>query len=140
MKELIVDGLNALSNVSPATWEVLGTAIVASGVLSPLLMGVKKLFKIKRELIMLFTVIAASFAVAAVAYLKDVVEYNPVVIGLILTVGTNIAYHAVFKPLSKKYAPKLAQMVENARLYKSQKKAAKATVEPEVETPGRLVV
>ena len=137
MKELIVDGLNALANVSPNTWEVIGTAIVASGILSPVLMAVKKLFKIKRELVMLFTVITASFAVGAIAYLKDVVEYNPAVIGLILTIGTNIAYHAVFKPLSKKYAPKLGQLVENARTYKAQRAEKKAASIEEI--PGRVV-
>lgn len=138
MNEIANQGLGFLLSVTPDQWTAVGTAIAASGVLSPILMWVKKLFKVKRDLLMFGIVVAACFTVVGIAYLKDAVTVNPVYATAIFTLLTNIVYYAIVKPLKVTVAPKAATKWAEAKLYKKTKLAQKQLATIEEEVPGRV--
>jgi hypothetical protein len=133
MKE-VQEALNFAANISPDQWTAIGTAIATSGILSPLLMAVKKIFDVQREWVMFGIVVAACFGVASIAYIKDAITINPVLATTLLTVTTNAVYYAVYKPLKKKVLPKAVETWVEASLYKKQR-AAKKLAE---DVPGRV--
>lgn len=134
INQLLIKGIEAISQVPPHAWEYAGELIIASGILSPLLILTKKLAKIKREQLMAVTVVLASFAVASLLYLYQLTQVNPALAGFIVVGVSNLFYYFLFKPLTKRTAPKLHDFVENVRAVNKQKSVQKTNQ----EIPGKI--
>lgn len=136
MNDAINKGLEYLLSITPEQWSAIGTAVATSGILSPVLMAIKKGFKIQKDWLMFGVVVAACFAVVGIAYTRDAIEVNPVLATTLFTVMTNFLYFAVYKPLQKKVVPKAVETWAEARLYKARKQSQKQMTE---DIPGRVI-
>lgn len=95
----LVSDLNQLAQ----TFNNLGgwNAVVASGVLSPIGMAVKKLKNIDNGEVMLWLIAAGSLLAGFVVYLLTTPQHDPTVIaflGVVTFVGTQPFYKVIFKP------------------------------------------
>lgn len=87
-------------------------AVAASGVLSPLLVGVKRWFSVQSERIMISLVILFAMLAAAGNYLLNVPSQDPGVIavqGAVLAFMTQPVYFFVVKPAYKWFSGQLAK-------------------------------
>lgn len=139
MNDLIKAGLTYLTNITPDQWQGMGTAVLASGVLSPTLLALKKFFSVTKDWLMFGIVVASCFAVVGIAYLKGGITVNPIYATAIFTVLTNIVYYAIIKPLKKTLLPLAAQKWVEAKLYKEQKQVQSQLTKSEEDVPGRVL-
>jgi hypothetical protein len=91
-------------NATATTFNNLGgfSALLASGVLSPVGIGIKKLKDIKDGEVMLWIMAAASLVAGFLVYLFSTPQHDPTVIGflgLVTFIGTQPFYKIIFKPL-----------------------------------------
>lgn len=127
----VLDMLNYLATHVP--WD----AVLASGVLSGLLVGPKKLvekwFK-HNEQIMILVVGAAGLLVAGVNYLIHTPTQNPTIIaaqGLILAFMTQPFYFIVIKPVSRRLGVWFSAQLANASLLND----ARSVLQPAAPAP-----
>lgn len=101
----IVKILNYLATNMP--WE----ALVASGIISPLLVGIKKVLSVQSERVMISLVLIVSILAATGHYLLTVPTSNPSIIamqGAVLAFMTQPVYFFLVKPASKWFSETLA--------------------------------
>jgi hypothetical protein len=87
-------------------------AVGASGVLSPVLLGVKKWFSVQSEKVMISLVALSSMLVAAGHYLLNVPTHDPTIIaaqGAALAFMTQPFYFFIVKPLAAAVSEQLAK-------------------------------
>lgn len=97
--------------------------VIASGVLSPVLLGLKKLKKIESEKIMSTLVIVISVIGAAISYIMSSTADTPAIIitqGLIVAAMSQPWYFALYKPATKWLSTELAK----ARAFDAEVKSA----------------
>jgi hypothetical protein len=102
----IANGLNYLATHIP--WAAVG----ASGVLSPLLLGIKKWFSVQSEKVMITLVALSSMIVAGAHYLLSVPTHDPTVIavqGAALAFMTQPFYFFIVKPVAAAVGEQLAK-------------------------------
>lgn len=128
--KVAVDILNWIALNAP--WE----AIIASGVLSGLLVGpqklVKKLFE-HNEQVMILIVGCAGLLVAGGNYLLHTPTQEPTIValqGLALAFGSQPFYFIIVKPLSKRASVWFAARVAEASLIREARAAAALEVAP----------
>jgi apolipoprotein N-acyltransferase len=117
MVDAIFGFLNYVTTHVP--WELIG----ASGILSPLMIGVKKWFSVQNELVMFLLVFGTATLAAAVNWLLHTQSHDPNVIlvqAALLTVMAQPFYFGLFKPLFKWLGGQLSK----AAAYDQQLKAA----------------
>jgi hypothetical protein len=87
-------------------------AVAASGVLSPVLLAVKKWFSVQSEKVMITLVAASGMLVAGANYLLHVPTHEPTIIalqGAAIAFGTQPFYFFIVKPLAAAVADQLAK-------------------------------
>jgi hypothetical protein len=98
--------LDILNNVPPGTYE----ALLASGIISPLLVGVKKWFSVQSERVMITLVVVLGMLAAAGNYLLHVPTQDPSIIalqGAVIAFMTQPVYFFFVKPLFGKISSTL---------------------------------
>lgn len=102
------DVLNILNYVAASIpWD----AVIASGILSPLLLGVKKWFSVQSEKVMIVLVLISGVLVASGNYLLNVPTSDPSIIavqGAVLAFMTQPIYFFVVKPFFRWFGETLA--------------------------------
>lgn len=99
--------LDILNNVPPGTYE----AMIASGVISPVLLGIKKWLSVKSERVMVTLVIVIAMLTAAGNYLLHVPVHDPSIIALqgsVIAFMTQPVYFFFVKPLFNKVSETLS--------------------------------
>lgn len=102
----IIDALNWIALNIP--WDL----VIASGVLSPVLLGVKKWFSVQSEKVMMTLVIVFGAIGATVSYLVGVPTTDPTIIavhGLVISALSQPFYYLLVKPASKWLSAELAK-------------------------------
>lgn len=102
-------------------------AIIASGVLSPILLGFKKVFGVNSEKVMITMVGIAGILVATGNYLLHVPTSDPTVIamqGAVLAFMTQPFYFLLVKPASKRIGVWAAAQLAKAQVYQDDVKSA----------------
>lgn len=87
-------------------------AVLAAGILSPILLAIKKKFKVQSEKVMICLVAFAGLVVAGGNYLLHVPTQNPTIIalqGLAVAFMTQPFYFFIVKPLSIAVTEQLAK-------------------------------
>lgn len=128
MYQTILDALNYVAVHIP--WE----GLVASGILSPLLVGIKKWFSVQSERIMITLVIVSGMLVAAGNYLLHVPTSDPSIIavqGAVVAFMTQPIYFFVVKPIWKWFATQMAK----AAAYDNEVKSAAQPLSPATPAP-----
>lgn len=109
-------------------------AVAASGVLSPLLLGIKKWFSVQSEKVMITLVALLACLTAAGHYLLTVPTHNPSIIavqGFVLAFMTQPIYFFVVKPTVKWFD----ERVEEAAALNLAKSAAEPVPSVTAPTP-----
>lgn len=135
MKDLVLEGIKALQNVSPNDLEAYGDLLlptIGAGI-SGFFVYMQKLAKSDRPRFVLFLVILSSFAAGSLLYVKDIIDGNPLIAGTIASLSAIVFHNFLYKPLVKRLVPFIRQKFANARLYQ-----ATSTAAVEDEIPGRI--
>ena len=115
--ENIISTLNNI--VSHIPWQ----AIAASGIISPLLVGIRKWFNIKSKRVLIFLVSLMSAGAVTVNYLLRVPTSDPSILAIqasVVAFMTQPIYHFVVKPGFAWFA----DTIEAAALFKSEVRSA----------------
>lgn len=113
----IADGLNYLAVHVP--W----AAVAASGILSPILLFVKKWFSVQSEKVMISLVALSGMLVAGASYLLHVPTHDPSIIalqGAAIAFMTQPFYFFIVKPL----AASVSEQLSKAAAFDAQVKSA----------------
>lgn len=119
--------LDILNTVPGEVWSLIVEILFSAIIVSPVALGLKKFWKVNSEKIMLFLVIAGSFAAATFTYLQGSAEFAPWVIaveGWLVFATTQPVYFLFIKPLTRRVGSWFAAQVAEATLLNEAKTAA----------------
>lgn len=119
--------LNTANQVPDEVWSAIIEVIMAALVVSPVMVGLKKWWKIHSEKVMMATVMLGSLGAAALIYLQTDPRFAPWVIviqGWLVFATTQPVYFLFIKPLFRRISTWFAGQLEQAAKLNEVKTAA----------------
>jgi hypothetical protein len=117
-----MDVQNILHTVNAVLANVPWSAVAASGLLSPVLLAIKKWFSVQSERVMISLVALSGMLVAGGSYLLHVPTHDPTIIalqGAAIAFGTQPFYFFIVKPIAASVEEQLAKAAAFERNVKS---------------------